>query len=153
MGFILTSILLAKSGLATGDIGLYETLFFIATTVSYFWLNGFMQGFLVFVPSVALRDRSAAFFNIVLLFNVLSVFIFVCLFFFPSRVAFVFTGGSGLSYLDLFSIYLLFGLPPFVLESFLDCGRACSSYIIFFCSIAFTFTFGDCVSFMVWRRF
>ena len=40
---VLTSILLAKSGLTTDSIGVYETLLFIGTTLSYFWINALIQ--------------------------------------------------------------------------------------------------------------
>lgn len=43
----LTGIVLAKMSVPPGLIGVYETLIFIASAVSFFWLNGFMQNLLV----------------------------------------------------------------------------------------------------------
>ncbi|MBP6826421.1 MAG: hypothetical protein KA165_07670, partial [Saprospiraceae bacterium] len=48
---ILTSILLAKSGLDTAGIGNYEMLLYIGTTLTFFWVNGLLQG----MPPVYVR--------------------------------------------------------------------------------------------------
>jgi len=37
---LLGSVLLAKSGLATSDIGVYELLLYIGTILTFFWVNG-----------------------------------------------------------------------------------------------------------------
>lgn len=44
---VLTSILLTKSSLTQDDIGHYETFILMSGTLSFFWVNGIMQSFLV----------------------------------------------------------------------------------------------------------
>ena len=61
---MLISILLAKSGLTTNDIGVYETLLFIGTTLSYFWLNALIQSALSFIPSHSATEKPKIIFNI-----------------------------------------------------------------------------------------
>ncbi len=45
---ILISVLLAKSGLPMSDIGIYESLIFVGTTTTFFWINALTQGTLSF---------------------------------------------------------------------------------------------------------
>lgn len=44
---LLTGVVLAQMGVASNLIGIYETLIFISSAVSFFWLNGFMQNMLI----------------------------------------------------------------------------------------------------------
>jgi hypothetical protein len=44
---LLTGVVLAQMGVPSELIGIYETLIFISSAVSFFWLNGFMQNMLI----------------------------------------------------------------------------------------------------------
>ena len=44
---LLTGVLLAQMGVSSELIGIYETLIFLSSAVSFFWLNGFMQNMLI----------------------------------------------------------------------------------------------------------
>ena len=114
---MLISILLAKSGLTTNDIGVYETLLFIGTTLSYFWLNALIQSALSFIPSHSATEKPKIIFNIFLIFNALSLFLFAILLLFKYPISVFFTDKSDLSFFELYAVYLLLNFPPLLLES------------------------------------
>jgi O-antigen/teichoic acid export membrane protein len=115
---VLVSILLAKSGLSSHDIGVFESLLFIGTTVSFFWMNALLQGTLAQYASANRAEKAKLKFNIFLIFNGLSLIIFFILFIFKKQLVPFLVGQTTLPYFDLYCIYLLINLPPIVLESF-----------------------------------
>ena len=114
---VLISILLAKSGLTTNDIGVYETLLFIGTTLSYFWLNALIQSALSFIPSHSDAEKPKIVFNIFLIFNALSVILFAMLFLFKYPISVFFTEKTNLPFFELYAVYLVLNFPPLLLES------------------------------------
>ncbi len=114
---VIISILLAKSGLTTHDIGDYESLLFIGTTLSYFWLNALIQTSLTFIPSVIESEKPKTIFNIFLIFNSLSVVLFILLYFFKYPIALFLTEKTDLPYFELYAVYLVLNFPPLLLES------------------------------------
>ncbi len=114
---VLISILLAKSGLTTGDIGVYETLLFIGTTLSYFWLNALIQTSLTFIPAHSDTEKPKIVFNIFLIFNGLSIILFIILYLFKYPITLFFTEKTDLPYFELYALYLVLNFPPFLLES------------------------------------
>ena len=115
---ILISILLAKSALSTDDIGVFEMLVFIGTTVSFFWIAGLNQGMLPFFPKLKTEEQSQFIFNSFLLFCGLSIFVFVLLYFFETHITQVLVGQSSLPYYQWYCIYLLFFMPSFLIDYF-----------------------------------
>ncbi len=114
---VLISILLAKSGLTTGDIGVYETLLFIGTTLSYFWLNALIQTSLTFIPHHSDTEKPKIVFNIFLIFNALSLTLFVILYLFKYPISLFFTEKTDLPFFELYAVYLVLNFPPLLLES------------------------------------
>jgi O-antigen/teichoic acid export membrane protein len=114
---VLISVLLAKSGLTTDDIGIYETLLFIGTTLSYFWLNALIQSTLTFIPSVKDSEKHQAVFNIFLIFNALSLALFLILFLFKYPISLFFAGKANLPFYTTYAVFLLLNFPPLLLES------------------------------------
>ncbi|MBL7816811.1 MAG: polysaccharide biosynthesis C-terminal domain-containing protein [Saprospiraceae bacterium] len=115
--FILISILLAKSSLTTFDIGVYETLLFIGTAMSYFWLNALIQSSLTFTPSVNTAEKPKTVFNIFLIFNAFSLLLCLILWTFKPFIISFFAGKSELPFYDLYVFSLLLSFPPLLLES------------------------------------
>jgi O-antigen/teichoic acid export membrane protein len=130
-GFILTSFLLAKSGLPISDIGVFESLLFIGTSVSYFWVNGLIQSLLAFMPTVKAEEKASVYFSISLIFIGLSAFIFLLLKAFPTFILTTLVASPTLPYFDLFSLYLLLNLAPFFLEGFWAVEKGPLSIIAF----------------------
>jgi O-antigen/teichoic acid export membrane protein len=113
---ILTSILLAKSGLSTADIGAYEMLLYIGTTLTFFWLNGLLMGMTPFYSKLEGDDRKAFIFNNFLVFCGISAGLFWLLFFGEKIVTPLLTGQVEVPHFRLFCLYLLFNLPTFPVE-------------------------------------
>lgn len=114
---VLTSILLAKSGLSTDTIGVYETLLFIGTTLSYFWLNALIQSTLTYIPSLSDNEKPKAIFNIFWIFNALSAVLFIILWTFQSPITQFFSEKAELPFFELYAVFLLLNFPPLLLES------------------------------------
>lgn len=114
---VLTSVLLAKSGLSTHDIGIYESLLFIGTTLTYFWINALIQSSLTFIPSVNDDEKPKIIFNIFLVFNVLSLLLFIVFITFKQPISLLLTDKTNLPFYELYAVFLLLSLPPLLLES------------------------------------
>ena len=113
---ILISIFLAKSMLSTEEIGIFEMLTFIGTTVSFFWVAGLNQGILPFFPKLNLAEQKKFIFNVFLLFCGISFFVFILLFFFEKDITQLLVSQTSLPYYKLFISYLLFLMPSFLIE-------------------------------------
>ena len=131
IGFVLTSVLLAKSGLPISDIGVFETLLFIGTTLSYFWINGLIQSQLAFMPTISEREKQSVNFSIALIFIGLSIVLYLLLRLFPTLILTALTASPSLPYFDLFALYLLFNLPPFFIEGYLIVENRPLSILVF----------------------
>ena len=114
---VLISIVLAKSGLPTADIGIFESLLFIGTTVSFFWINALAQGTLAHYATASPIEKPQVKFNIFLVFNGLSLVILCILYFFKANILPFLTGQTTLPYFELYCVYLVLNLPPIALES------------------------------------
>ncbi len=114
---LLTSVLLAKSGLSTADIGSYELLLYLGSIVAFFWVNGLLQGMSPLFVRLVGADRKAFIFNVFLVFCSLSVLLFAGLFWGERWVSPWLTGQSGLPCYSWFCVYLLFNLPTFPVET------------------------------------
>ncbi len=117
VSLVLTSVLLAKSGLLTDDIGVYETLIFIGTTLSYFWLNALIQSTLSFIPSANESEKPKVVWSIFLVFNALSIVLFLFLTIFKQPISLFFTNKTDLPFFELYAVFLLLNFPPLLLES------------------------------------
>jgi hypothetical protein len=123
---ILISILLAKSGLPMTDIGIYESLIFVGTTMTFFWINALTQGILAFFSTNTYRtsrinqegEAGNTRFNIFLIFNFLNIGLFIILLFFKSSILSLLIGKPDLPHFNLYIFYILINLPPLALESF-----------------------------------
>jgi hypothetical protein len=71
---LFTGILLSKSKIAIQDIGVYEGLIFISGAVSFFWVNGILNGLLSQYKKEEI-NRNVYFFNTALLLVFMSIII------------------------------------------------------------------------------
>lgn len=113
---LLTSVLLAKSGLSTTDIGSYELLLYLGSIVAFFWVNGLLQGMSPVFARLAERERKVFIFNVFLVFCGISVALCAVLFLGEPWVSPLLTGQGGLPCYRWFCVYLLFNLPTFPVE-------------------------------------
>ena len=61
---ILIGILLAKSGLPTGQISVYEALLFVASLYCFFWIVGGQNALLQLYPKLDAATQARSIFNI-----------------------------------------------------------------------------------------
>jgi len=113
-------IAFAKSGLPTGEIGVYEKFIFLSGAVSFFWVNGLTQSMLSFSRQSEFKNnqKNPLFFHVFIISVIFSVFTVVILFSFESLIAKYILASSNISYLYVFIAYFLFSTPAFVVEYF-----------------------------------
>lgn len=119
IALILTNILLAKSMLGQSDIGFFEMLLFIATTVSFFWTSGFIQGMLTSHPKLEASDQKAFLFQIYVLFTAISTLIFLLLFFGKAAICELLLGRPNIPHYELLTIYVFINTPTLLVENLL----------------------------------
>lgn len=68
-----TGILLTKSSLSLSEIGSYEAFLFLSSLVSFFWVNGLIQGLLPLSPPTNQPGRSSHLFNAAFLMTLLAL--------------------------------------------------------------------------------
>lgn len=113
---ILIGVVFTKSTLATSEIGQYETFLFIAGAVSFFWLNGLIQGFLPSSGDEPVSRKSPVLFNVFYLlvgFSGLSA-LFILLF--EQSISGFLLKGSEVPYLNYLLLYLLLASPASLVE-------------------------------------
>lgn len=113
---MLIGIVFAKSGLSISDIGQYETFLLIAGAVSFFWLNGLVQGFLPLIKKEDTEGKTPELFNVFYLITGLSVLSGVFLIIFERSIAGFLLQKSSVPYLNYLLIYLLISAPASLVE-------------------------------------
>ncbi len=115
---VIVSILMVKSGLPADAIGTFETLLYVATTMSFFWLNAFLQGILSFCASADEKKKKKIIFNIALVVQILCIISVLFVFIFKKSFITFLTNKENIPFFHSFLLYILFNLPPHILESF-----------------------------------
>lgn len=137
---MLIGVVFAKSGLSTSEIGQYETFLLIAGAVSFFWLNGLIQGFLPLVNKEAISRKSPVLFNVFYLITGLSVLSGVFLLVFEHSISGFLLKKSSVPYLNYLLIYLLISTPASLVE-YIYLIKNQGKQIIFYGSISFFLMF------------
>ncbi len=112
----LIGIVFAKSGIETAVIGQYETFLFLAGAVSFFWLNGLIQGFLPLTEKTTGRDKSPVFFNVFLLLTGFAMLTALSLALFEIFITRHFAKSSEIPFFQYLIVYLLFTSPASLVE-------------------------------------
>lgn len=113
---VLIGILLAKSGLPTAQISIYETLLFLGNLVSFFWIMGGQNALLQYFPRLSEADKKKALFNVFLIFLALGIFSAALLFGSKNFIISQFTNYGDLPFVELICIYLVFNTPSFLIH-------------------------------------
>ncbi len=114
---LVISIVLSKSSMILSEIGQIESLLYIGSALSIFWINGLIQGLLSHYPTLKNDEKNIFLVKIYFIFLFFSTLIFSILYFFKEKISIFFTT-STLPYLPLYSAYLLVYLPSLLLEYF-----------------------------------
>ncbi len=113
---ILIGVVFTKSDLLTSEIGQYETFLFIAGAISFFWLNGLIQGFLPVAREQSASRKSPALFNVFYLLTAFSVLSALFLLIFEQSVSGLLLKGSDVPFLPYLLIYILISSPASLVE-------------------------------------
>jgi hypothetical protein len=115
---ILTGVLLAKSGLPTVWISLYESLVFFSSLACFFWVAGGQNALLQLYPGWedSLRERASALFSVALLFLLAGLVTALIAFGFRHTLAGLISGGDALPLMDLIALYLALNAPTFIIH-------------------------------------
>ncbi len=112
--FLLIGIVLTKTGLSKTEIGQYEIILFVAGAVSFFWLNGLIQGLLpIFRKTYA---KSPQLFNVFVLLSFLSVLATGFLALFGKSFSQLLLQNSEIPFLNYLLAYLFFSVPASLVE-------------------------------------
>ena len=112
--FLLIGIVFTKTGLSKTEIGQYEMVLFVAGAVSFFWLNGLIQGLLpVFCKT---GEKSSQLFNVFVLISFLSVMAAGFLAFFGKSFSKLLLQNSEIPFLNYLLAYLFFSVPACLVE-------------------------------------
>jgi len=113
---MLIGIVFAKSSLSTAQIGQYETFLLIAASVTFFWLNGLIQGFLPWVSKERIESKSSVLFNVFILVSGLAIFAGLFLILFEHSISILLLKKPSLPYLNYLLIYILATTPASLVE-------------------------------------
>lgn len=111
---LLTGILLSKSKISIQEIGIYEGLIFISGAVSFFWVNGILNGLLSQYRKEEV-NKNVYFFNTALLLLIMSVLLIFLMLLFSQTVK-LFLPASTSGIYGLMLIYIFLNNPTFLIE-------------------------------------
>ncbi len=113
---ILIGIVFSKSALTKSEIGQYETVLFLVGAVSFFWVNGLIQGFLPSSNNYSGKKKSGALFNVFYLLLLLSVLAAGFVAVFEQGISHVLLKDSSVPFLKYLVAYLLLSAPSGLVE-------------------------------------
>ena len=113
---ILIGVVFAKSGLATSEIGQYETFLLLSGAVSFFWLNGLIQGFLPSQREQSVSRKSSALFSVFYLLLAFSGLAVLFLLLLEHSISGFLLKGSPVPFLKYLLIYVLISSPASLVE-------------------------------------
>jgi O-antigen/teichoic acid export membrane protein len=137
---LLIGIVLAKSGLSTSQIGQYETFLLLAGAVSFFWLNGLIQGFLPVADKKSIADKSPVLFNVFYLLTAFSALAVLFILVFEHSISGFLLKGSHIPFLNYLLIYILISSPASLVE-YIYLIRKQSNQILIYGVISFFLMF------------
>lgn len=112
--FLLIGIIFTKTGLGKAEIGQYEMVLFVAGAVSFFWLNGLIQGLL---PLFRKTDgKSAQLFNVFVLLSAFTILAGGFLVLFGKSFSQTLLRNSEIPFLNYLLAYLFFSVPASLIE-------------------------------------
>lgn len=113
---ILIGVFFSKSVLTKSEIGQYETVLFLTGAVSFFWVNGLIQGFLPTSNNYSGEKKSGALFNVFYLLLLLSVLAAGFVAVFERGISHVLLKDSSVPFLKYMVAYLLLSGPSGLVE-------------------------------------
>lgn len=115
----LIGILLAKSGIPTADISLYETWLFFGNIVTFFWMGGGQNALIAFFPKLeSPEDRRSLLFQAFAMFNLLALFAALALIWSGSWIGGRFGQSGEIPHLWWLCLFILGNVPSQLVHLF-----------------------------------
>lgn len=115
----LIGILLAKSGIPTADISLYETWLFFGNIVTFFWMGGGQNALIAFFPKLeSPEDRRSLLFQAFAVFNLLALFAALALIWSGSWIGGRFGQSGEIPHLWWLCLFILGNVPSQLVHLF-----------------------------------
>ena len=111
---ILIGVVFTKTAITQTEIGEYETFVFIASAVSYFWLNGLQKALLP--VSVTNKDTKSHIFSAFLVLQLFSILAAVFLFLMQPVFSKFLLNGKNIPEIGLLLVFIVFGVPANLIE-------------------------------------
>ena len=112
----LTGILLAKTVLSITEIGVFDTFLFIGTSVSFFWVSGFINGLLPLYASTPEGDKPKTIFNAFITVSIINLLICIALYAASTPILTKLYPEGPFPYLGYLLFFLLVNNPAFLVE-------------------------------------
>lgn len=112
--FFLTGILLSKSFLTVGEIGIFENVLFISGAVSFFWISGMLNSLLGKFHQSSTPDISLLFNTTAIIYSFNSILVIVMLLFQDFFRSLMPTTET--DYYPVLLLYIFFNNPTFINE-------------------------------------
>jgi O-antigen/teichoic acid export membrane protein len=117
--FFLTAVLLAQLHISQEHIGAYEWMLHLFYTLSFFWLNGFSQAFLIRTGTES-KEKVRQLIRFLWGLSILiTIMIGVLLWLLGDHASLLLLGVEDIAYWELYLVLILVGLPPLVFEYYL----------------------------------
>lgn len=113
---LLIGILFTKTSLTTSEIGFYESLIFLASAVSFFWISGMVQSLLIVYKEPEKGKKSPELFNAFLLMFFFSFLVFIIIRIFTGNISTYLNLSGETELYKLFSWYILLISPSYLIE-------------------------------------
>jgi O-antigen/teichoic acid export membrane protein len=113
---ILIGVVFSKSGLGTSEIGQYETFLFLAGAVSFFWINGLIQGFLPIASGENRSVKKTQLFSVFYLLLILSALSAGFVLIFEQSISGILLNGAKVPFLKYLLVYLIISSPAGLVE-------------------------------------
>jgi len=113
---VLTGVVLAKSTLSTAEIGQWEILLYVGTTLTFFWVNGLLQSIAGVYAQAPESRRPAVLYNSFIVFCIIAAVVFLLLATGNDGVMRLITGAQEVPFSGWYALFLLFNLPSYPLE-------------------------------------
>jgi len=111
---ILIGVVFTKTAITQTEIGEYETFVFIASAVSYFWLNGLQKALLP--VSATNKDTKSHIFSAFVILQLFSILAAVFLFLMQPVFSEFLLNGKNIPEIGLLVVFIVFGVPANLIE-------------------------------------
>ncbi len=116
---LLVSVILVKSTLPADQLGFYEVIIFIVTSISTFWSMGIKNAILSFYPSVVESEKLPLLVSVFWVLTGISCIVGIGMFVFDRFLIDIFTSFDDVPYIAYGAIYLFVSVPLVLIENIL----------------------------------